>query len=165
MAEPFARSGGVGRGSSFVSHTMPKAKTTSSDKVRCICGCGEVLSRRQQTHHLQGNGLVTAVAGVLESRAYFRKESTERSESPPPQKRRRFQTPKPVDGEFHRTIIERDTHLKSSARLPITSSLTSTRRNFCSEPPRYESRHPSRCTRSTPCSLDGVREFPLSGRR
>lgn len=99
MAELFAKSGDViNRGSSFPLHTMPKVKTTSSDKVRCACGCGQTLSRRQQSRHLQGDGPVTAVAGVLESRAYFREERAERLESPPPRKRRRLQTPEHVDG-------------------------------------------------------------------
>lgn len=138
---------------------MPKVKTTSPNKVRCTCGCGQILSRRQQSRHLQGNGPVTAVAGVLESRAYFCEESAERLESPPPQKRRRIQTPKPVDGEFCRTTIERDTHPQSSARLPITGFLTFTWHKFC-----FELLKPS-CTRSTLYSLDGVKRLPLSGRR
>jgi len=163
VAELFAKSGNINHGSSFALRTMPKVKTTSSDKVCCACGCGQTLSRRQQSRHLQGNGLVTAVAGVLESRAYFREESAEHSESPPPQKRRRLQTPEPVDGEFCCTTIERDTHPQSSARLPVTGSLTSTRYNFCSEFHKPESSCPSGCTRSTLCSLDGVWGVPLSG--
>ena len=164
VAARFAKSGGVNCGSSFALRTMPKVKATSSDKVRCACGCGRILSRRQQSRHLQGDGPVTAVAGVLESRVYFREESAQHSESPPPQKRRRLQTPEPVDGEFCRTTIEKDTHLQSSARLSITGSLTYTRRNFCSKFLKHESSHSSCCTRSTLCSLDGVRGLPLSGR-
>ena len=161
MAELFAKSGDVNRGSSFASRTMPKVKTTSPNKVHCTCGCGRILSRRQQSRHLQGNGPVMAVAGVLESRAYFREESAEcsSSESPPPQKRRRIQTPEPVDGEFRRTTIERDTHPQSSARLPTTDSLAFAWRDFC-----FELLKPS-CTRSTLYSLDGVRRLPLSGQR
>ena len=68
----------------------PKAKTSSSDKVVCACGCGKVLSRRTQTRHLQACGPVMAVAEVIETRAYFGKRGAEGPESPQPQKRQRL---------------------------------------------------------------------------
>ena len=84
---------GLRRTVSSSSHYMPKVKTTSTDRVRCSCGCGEFLSRRQQTRHQQGRGPVMAVAKVIEARAYFRERDTESPEPPQPRKRRRLQTP------------------------------------------------------------------------
>ena len=76
---------------------MPKAKTNSSDKVLCGCGCGNILSRRQQTRHLQARGPVMVVAEVIETRAYFHEQDTESPEPPRPCKRQRLQTPIPED--------------------------------------------------------------------
>lgn len=76
-------------------HPMPKAKTNSTDRVRCACGCGNVLSRRQQTRHLQARGPVMAVAGVIETRAYFHKRDPESPELVQPRKRQKLQTPTP----------------------------------------------------------------------
>ena len=68
---------------------MPKAKETPSSTVRCSCGCGDNVSKRTQTRHLQGRGPVMAVAGVIEAKAYFRKRGAEAPESLSPQKRQR----------------------------------------------------------------------------
>jgi len=84
----------------------PKAKTSSSDRVVCSCGCGEVLSRRTQTRHLQGCGPTTAVAGIIEARAYFRKRSIEDPESPRPRKRQRHQVSGPNDDTLSTRPIE-----------------------------------------------------------
>ena len=51
---------------------MPKAKSRSTDRVLCACGCRDVMTRRTQTRHLQGHGPLMAVADVLKTRAYFR---------------------------------------------------------------------------------------------
>ena len=75
---------------------MPKAKTNSSDRVVCSCGCNNTVSRRTQTRHLRGDGPVMAVAEILETRAYFHKPERESPGSPPP-KRPRLQTPVPED--------------------------------------------------------------------
>ena len=76
---------------------MPKAKTNSSDKVLCACGCKRILSRRQQTRHLQARGPVMAVAEVIETRAYFRRH---RPKSLGPQKRQRNRAPRPASNDF-----------------------------------------------------------------
>jgi len=68
---------------------MPKAKTSSTDKILCSCGCGDVVSRRTQTRHLQAHGPLMAVAGVVETRTYFHKRDADGSESPQPRKRQR----------------------------------------------------------------------------
>ena len=49
----------------------PKAKTSSTDRIIYSCGCGDTVSRRMQTRHLQGHGPLMAVAGIIETRAYF----------------------------------------------------------------------------------------------
>ena len=72
---------------------MPKGKSTSTDIVICSCGCGDALSRRQQTRHLRARGPVMAVAQVIETRAYFHEQDTESPEPPRPRKRQRLQTP------------------------------------------------------------------------
>lgn len=72
---------------------MPKAKTSSTDRVLCSCGCGDTVTRRTQTRHLQGHGPLMAVAGVLKTRAYFRKHGSDDSESPPFKKRQRVVAP------------------------------------------------------------------------
>ena len=84
---------------------MPKAKTNSTDRVRCACGCGNVLSRRQQTRHLQARGPVMAVAGVIETRAYFLKQDTESLELVQPRKRQKLQTPTP-EGDLPQQPME-----------------------------------------------------------
>ena len=76
---------------------MPKAKTASTDRVLCACGCGKNLSRRQQTRHLQACGPVMAVAKIIETRAYFHERDTESSESSRPRKFRRLRTPMLTD--------------------------------------------------------------------
>lgn len=73
--------------------TMPKAKTSSTDRVICSCGCGDTVTRRTQSRHLQGHGPLMAVAGVLKTRAYFHKRGSDNSESPRPRKRQRVITP------------------------------------------------------------------------
>ena len=67
--------------------------TKSTDKVLCACGCGDTLTRRQQTRHLQAHGPLMAVAGVIRTRAYFRTQDVDGSESPQPRKRQRVTTP------------------------------------------------------------------------
>ena len=79
------------------SYLMPKAKTASTDRVLCACGCGKTLSRCQQTRHLQACGPVMAVAKVIETRAYFHEQCTESTESSQPHKFRRLQTPMLAD--------------------------------------------------------------------
>jgi hypothetical protein len=72
---------------------MSKAKAHSSNTVLCSCGCGDNVSKRMQTHHLQGRGPVMAVVGVIETKAYFRKRGAEAPESPWPQKHQRVIVP------------------------------------------------------------------------
>ena len=94
------RNSGVVQSTPPPSRTMTKGKSTSSDRVRCGCGCGCILSRQQQSHHLQAHGPVMAVAEVIETRAYFRKRGVENPEPPPPQKRQRLEVSEPPDGNF-----------------------------------------------------------------
>ena len=89
-------------------HPMPKSKTTSTDRVLCSCGCGNILSRRQQTRHLQARGPVMAVAKVIEARAYF--QDTESPEPPQPHKRQRLQTPVLTDDSLPSTKEQEPGH-------------------------------------------------------
>ena len=47
------------------------ATSRSSETVLCSCGCGEHVSRRTQTRHLQGKGPTLALAEMFERRSYF----------------------------------------------------------------------------------------------
>ena len=73
--------------------TNTKAKSHSTNKVLCACGCSDVVMRRTQTHHLQGHGPLMAVAGVLKTRAYFQKHSLDDTESSQLRKRQKVAAP------------------------------------------------------------------------
>ena len=107
-------------------HPMPKSKTTSTDRVLCSCGCGNILSRRQQTRHLQARGPVMAVAKVIEARAYF--QDTESPEPPRPHKRQRLQTPVLTDDSLPSTkVLSRRWYIlhyhRSTLLLPLGERL------------------------------------------
>lgn len=113
---------------------MPKAKTNSSDRVHCACGCGAVLSRRQQTRHLQARGPVMAVAGVIETRAYFHKQDMENPDSVQPRKRRKLRIPTP-EGDPPQQPTERatapvDITPQDPSPSPTTTPLTSGDQNI-----------------------------------
>jgi len=47
------------------------AKSKSSEKVLCSCGCKGHISQWTQTRHLQGNGPTLALAEMFETQNYF----------------------------------------------------------------------------------------------
>lgn len=47
------------------------AKSKSSERILCFCGCKTYVSRRTQTRHLQGKGPTLALAEMFETQTYF----------------------------------------------------------------------------------------------
>ena len=81
--------------------------------ILCSCGCGLHVAKKTQQRHLQGKGPIMAVAGVIETRAYFgNKRRADKSEPSRPRKRQRVTvyTPEPhslpQQGEWHTPLPE-----------------------------------------------------------